>query len=63
MRIGLASRHGTALLARQQAAKKLLLLIGDGKPTDYARYEGHYGRPMSIRQYAKHTRHAFTCMR
>jgi Mg-chelatase subunit ChlD len=42
-RIGPALRHGTALLERQQAAKKLLLLISDGKPTDYDRYEGRYG--------------------
>ena len=42
-RIGPALRHGTALLVRQAAAKKLLLLISDGKPTDYDRYEGRYG--------------------
>ena len=42
-RIGPALRHGTALLQGQQAAKKLLLLISDGKPTDYDRYEGRYG--------------------
>jgi len=42
-RIGPALRHGVALLERQHAAKKLLLLISDGKPTDYDRYEGRYG--------------------
>jgi nitric oxide reductase NorD protein len=42
-RIGPALRHGLALLARQHAARKLLLLISDGKPTDYDRYEGRYG--------------------
>lgn len=42
-RIGPALRHATALLQRQPAAKKLLLLISDGKPTDYDRYEGRYG--------------------
>jgi nitric oxide reductase NorD protein len=42
-RIGPALRHGVALLERQQAARKLLLLISDGKPTDYDRYEGRYG--------------------
>jgi nitric oxide reductase NorD protein len=42
-RIGPALRHSLALLARQQAARKLLLLISDGKPTDYDRYEGRYG--------------------
>jgi nitric oxide reductase NorD protein len=42
-RIGPALRHGIALLQRQQAPRKLLLLISDGKPTDYDRYEGRYG--------------------
>ena len=42
-RIGPALRHGVALLERQHAAQKLLLLISDGKPTDYDRYEGRYG--------------------
>ncbi len=42
-RIGPALRHGTALLQRERASKKLLLLISDGKPTDYDRYEGRYG--------------------
>jgi nitric oxide reductase NorD protein len=42
-RIGPALRHGVALLECQHAAKKLLLLISDGKPTDYDRYEGRYG--------------------
>ena len=42
-RIGPAIRHGTYLLQQQKAAQKLLLLISDGKPTDYDRYEGRYG--------------------
>lgn len=42
-RIGPAIRHATAGLARTGARKKLLLLISDGKPTDYDRYEGTYG--------------------
>ena len=42
-RIGPAIRHGIALLEQQKAAQKLLLLISDGKPTDYDRYEGRYG--------------------
>ncbi len=42
-RIGPAIRHGIALLQQQQAAQKLLLVISDGKPTDYDRYEGRYG--------------------
>jgi nitric oxide reductase NorD protein len=42
-RIGPAIRHGISLLQQQRAAQKLLLLISDGKPTDYDRYEGRYG--------------------
>lgn len=42
-RIGPALRHGTHLLSEVKARKKLLLLISDGKPTDYDRYEGRYG--------------------
>ena len=42
-RMGPALRHGTALLQRQPAHRKLLLLLSDGKPTDYDRYEGRYG--------------------
>lgn len=42
-RIGPAIRHAIHLLQQQQAPQKLLLLISDGKPTDYDRYEGRYG--------------------
>lgn len=42
-RIGAALRHGTAILEETKARKKLLLLLSDGKPTDYDRYEGRYG--------------------
>jgi nitric oxide reductase activation protein len=42
-RIGPALRHGTELLLRTRARKRLLLLVSDGKPTDLDRYEGHYG--------------------
>jgi nitric oxide reductase activation protein len=42
-RIGPALRHATHLLEGVEARKKLLLLISDGKPTDYDRYEGRYG--------------------
>ena len=42
-RIGPALRHGITLLQQERASKKLLLLISDGKPTDYDRYEGRYG--------------------
>ncbi|MGH0034054.1 MAG: nitric oxide reductase activation protein NorD [Myxococcota bacterium] len=42
-RIGPALRHASALLAAEPAERRLLLLISDGKPTDYDRYEGRYG--------------------
>jgi nitric oxide reductase NorD protein len=36
-------RHATALLQATEARHKLLLLVSDGKPTDFDRYEGNYG--------------------
>lgn len=42
-RIGPALRHGTHLLEETGARRKLLLMVGDGKPTDFDRYEGRYG--------------------
>jgi nitric oxide reductase NorD protein len=42
-RIGPALRHAAAELARTEADRKLLLLVSDGKPTDFDRYEGRYG--------------------
>ena len=42
-RIGPAIRHATAVLNTVSAEQKLLLLITDGKPNDYDRYEGRYG--------------------
>ncbi|MDH4017471.1 MAG: hypothetical protein OEV20_09030, partial [Actinomycetota bacterium] len=42
-RIGPALRHATAMLSATPAERRLLLLISDGKPTDYDRYEGRYG--------------------
>jgi len=42
-RIGAAVRHATALLQATEARHKLLLLVSDGKPTDFDRYEGNYG--------------------
>lgn len=42
-RIGPALRHATAELCRVDADRRLLLLLSDGKPTDYDRYEGRHG--------------------
>lgn len=42
-RIGPALRHAIAELSKADADRRLLLLISDGKPTDYDRYEGRHG--------------------
>ncbi len=42
-RIGPALRHSAALLARRPERRRRILLLTDGKPTDYDRYEGGYG--------------------
>jgi hypothetical protein len=42
-RIGPALRHTMAGLRHQPQRKKLLLLLSDGKPNDYDRYEGRHG--------------------
>jgi nitric oxide reductase NorD protein len=42
-RLGAALRHATALLARQPAGHRLLLLLSDGRPNDMDGYQGPYG--------------------
>jgi nitric oxide reductase NorD protein len=42
-RMGAAIRHTTALLGRETARHRLLLLLTDGKPNDVDLYEGRYG--------------------
>ncbi len=42
-RMGPAIRHVSAILGRRPNRKKLLIVITDGKPSDYDRYEGRYG--------------------
>lgn len=42
-RAGAALRHATALLMREPATHRLLLLLSDGKPNDVDHYEGRYG--------------------
>jgi nitric oxide reductase NorD protein len=42
-RLGAAVRHATALLARQPAGHRLLLILSDGRPNDVGRYQGSYG--------------------
>ncbi len=42
-RMGAAVRYAAGLLNRQSAARRLLLLLTDGKPNDLDHYEGRYG--------------------
>jgi nitric oxide reductase NorD protein len=42
-RMGAAIRQASALLARESAGRRLLLILTDGKPNDLDRYEGRYG--------------------
>lgn len=42
-RIGAALRHATYLLEQVRADTKWLLLLTDGKPNDFDKYEGKYG--------------------
>jgi nitric oxide reductase NorD protein len=42
-RLGAAIRHATAALAGQPTARRLLLILSDGKPNDVDDYEGPYG--------------------
>jgi nitric oxide reductase NorD protein len=42
-RLGAALRHATALLCREAAGHRLLLVLSDGKPNDVDLYEGRYG--------------------
>jgi len=42
-RIGVALRHSGQLLKNRDSLKKWLIVLSDGKPNDYDRYEGSYG--------------------
>ncbi len=42
-RIGTALRHAGSLLEQRNTKNKWIILISDGKPNDYDRYEGRYG--------------------
>ena len=42
-RMGAAIRHSAAILSKQKAGRRLLLIITDGKPNDLDKYEGRYG--------------------
>ena len=42
-RIGAALRHSGALLEKRETKNKWVILISDGKPNDYDKYEGSYG--------------------
>lgn len=42
-RVGAAVRHASALLGRERAQHRLLLVLSDGKPNDVDEYAGRYG--------------------
>ena len=42
-RMGTALRHAGALLDKRETKNKWVILISDGKPNDFDRYEGKYG--------------------
>ncbi len=42
-RIGPALRHAGARMDRQPARNKWIIVLSDGKPNDYDKYEGQYG--------------------
>lgn len=54
-RIGPALRHSTALLREQRTRSRWIILLSDGKPNDYDRYEGQYGLK-DVRQSIKEAR-------
>lgn len=42
-RIGPAIRHAGHVLSKRESKRKWVILLSDGKPNDYDRYEGNYG--------------------
>jgi nitric oxide reductase NorD protein len=42
-RIGPALRHSKSLISKRQMQNKWVILLSDGKPNDYDKYEGRYG--------------------
>ena len=42
-RIGTSLRHSGTLLDQQESKNKWIILLSDGKPNDFDRYEGKYG--------------------
>ena len=42
-RIGTALRHAGNMISKRTSKNKWIILLSDGKPNDYDRYEGQYG--------------------
>ena len=42
-RLGAAIRHATQVLEKESAARRILLILSDGKPNDLDLYDGRYG--------------------
>lgn len=61
-RIGAAIRHSNNLLREYSYSKKWVIVLSDGKPNDYDKYEGRYGIydvKQSIREGRKNQIHYF----
>lgn len=54
-RIGPAIRHSVSVLEGVASRQKLIILISDGKPNDFDRYEGRYGE-QDVRQAIREAR-------
>jgi nitric oxide reductase NorD protein len=54
-RIGPALRHATARMRQERSSARWIILLSDGKPNDYDRYEGNYGLA-DVRQAVKEAR-------
>lgn len=61
-RIGTAIRHSASLLMAREASKKWLILLSDGKPNDFDKYEGKYGIndvKQALREFAQYDLNAY----
>lgn len=61
-RIGAALRHSGTLLKSRDSKNKWVILISDGKPNDYDKYEGRYGIndvKQALRELNEHKIHSY----
>lgn len=61
-RMGAALRHSGALINSRDSKNKWIILISDGKPNDYDKYEGRYGIndvKQALRELNEHKIHSY----